>query len=120
MLEAVDAVEEAETTLVTVLPVEVATTDEEAACAPFTPVADGETMGAVDWPAIWACTVELNVPVMPLIVNLAEKARAGIVGEVGSVAVSDWKRTKLFFGLEIWSNRNLLLGIRTIRRRWVR
>lgn len=34
-------------------------------------------MGAVDCPLISAWTVELNVPVMPVIVNLAEKASAG-------------------------------------------
>lgn len=34
-------------------------------------------MGAVDCPLISAWTVELNVPVMPVIENLAEKASAG-------------------------------------------
>jgi len=34
-------------------------------------------MGAVDWPSICDWTVALNVPLMPLIVNLAENARAG-------------------------------------------
>jgi len=34
-------------------------------------------IGAVDWPSISDWTLALNVPVMPLIVNLAENARAG-------------------------------------------
>lgn len=34
-------------------------------------------MGAVDCPLISSWIVELNVPVMPVIVNLAEKASAG-------------------------------------------
>jgi hypothetical protein len=42
--------------------------------------------------------VELKVPVMPVMANLAENANAGRVGVVGSVAVNDWKRTKLSVG----------------------
>jgi len=49
----------------------------------------GPPMGAVDWPSIWAWTVELKVPDIPAIVNLAEKASAGYCGFAGSVAVSD-------------------------------
>jgi len=54
----------------------------------------GPPIGAVDWPSIWAWTVELKVPVMPAIVNLAEKARAGYCGVFGSFVLMDWKRMK--------------------------
>jgi len=37
---------------------------------------DVPPMGAVDWPLISACSVELNVPVIPVKVNMAEKASA--------------------------------------------
>lgn len=51
-------------------------------------------MGAVDCPLISAWTVELNVPVMPVIVNLAENASAGNWEFVASFRLIDVKRTK--------------------------
>lgn len=51
-------------------------------------------MGAVDWPLISAWMVELKVPVMPAIVNLAEKASAGNWELVASFRAIDVKRTK--------------------------
>jgi hypothetical protein len=52
-------------------------------------------MGAVDTPAISDEIAGVNVPVMPVKVNLAEKASAGMSGLVGSGAERDWKRIKL-------------------------
>jgi len=51
-------------------------------------------MGAVDTPAISDEIAGVNVPVMPVKVNLAEKASAGMSGLVGSGAERDWKRIK--------------------------
>ena len=69
--------------------------------------------GAVDWPAIWASTSGVNLPVIPAMlkknvsdmitlqiidmayVNLAEKARAGNCGALGSLAPRDSIRMKL-------------------------
>jgi len=70
--------------------------------APAEPEAAAEVeppMGAVDCPSIWDWTAALNVPVMPAIVNLAEKARAGYWGLVASISPRDWNRMKYSLAL---------------------
>lgn len=68
------------------------------ALVPAPPEAAGEAVppiGAVDCPSIWACTDALNVPDMPVMLNLAENARAGYCGFVVSLRLRDWNRMKL-------------------------
>lgn len=79
------------------------------ALVPAPPEAAGEAVppiGAVDCPLISACTDELNVPVMLVMLNLAENARAGYWGFVESLRLRDWNRMKLGEGGEaIWGVR---------------
>jgi len=64
--------------------------------------------GAVDAPLIWAWISGENTPVMPVMVNLAEKARAGIVGVAVSLREIDSIRMKywLLFGPIVGSGVN--------------
>lgn len=62
------------------------------------PVEDGATeaalIGALDAAAISACTVVLNVPLMPVKVNQWENDSAGIAGLLGSIVPRDTTFTK--------------------------
>ena len=57
-------------------------------------VLDPVELGVAEALAICCWTVELNVPVIPLRVNLAENERYGLVGEVGLLSVMEEKRIK--------------------------
>jgi len=50
--------------------------------------------GALEAALIWAWTSGENVPVMPVMANFAENARAGAVGVVGSLRLIDSNRIK--------------------------
>lgn len=70
-------VDDCEPEMETTEDVEMVFIDPEALEVPVAVAVAVAPIGAVDCPLISACTVELNVPVMPVIVNLAEKASAG-------------------------------------------
>jgi len=67
---------------------------------PLVGAAVAPARGAVDCPLIWSRTAGLKVPVIPDMVNLAEKARAGNWGLAGSFKPRDSIRMKysLLFG----------------------
>lgn len=72
--------------------------EADVAPAEVAPAVDGPdevaAKGAVDWPSISDWTAAVKLPVIPAIVNLAEKARAGNWGFVASFNEIDWNRTK--------------------------
>lgn len=73
-------------------------------------------------PLIWFCSSAVKVPVIPVNVNLAEKAKAGYWGEFGSLRERDSIRMKLNVSGRkgrVSHNRSGWFKARTIGQSWV-
>lgn len=79
-----DEVEDEEVVVISLVGVVVAAAGVDATAGVVAP-----PMGAVDAPSICAWTAGEKVPVIPVMVNFAEKDNAGAVGVVGSIRLRD-------------------------------